>query len=406
MTFKYGFYNSSNGDRKYDAQDIAEVFDTILADGFIKGFGTQGAVTAMGGLNLNIGIFRAWFKSTWSYNDSDLAYVAEDADAANPRIDAIVLQINKDPGARENSIITVRGQAAASAQRPSLVRNDTREQYALAYVTRRAGVASVSQSDISYVVGNTESPFATSRMVDVNFDVPYMHRNVFRGKNLGSTFTADQQQAIADNTLEDLYLGDYWTINGIRWRIVDFDYYILTGATPGTATSRTHHVVVMPDVGLVKTMWNSSGSTTGGYIGSTLRTANTTAFAKISAAFGSRVLRIDRMLDNARNTAGQVTGQGWYFVDSVVPSQLEMFGHDGGYYLGSAIDVGRQFALFRVAPEYIFTKDPATGARASTWLRDVADNGRGALIEVPPYATIFRSPVQNSTWIRPQFCLR
>lgn len=407
MTFKFGFYNSLNGDRKYDSQDIADVFDSILSDGFIKGFGTQGLVTAQGGLDLNIGIFRAWFQSSWSYNDSDLAYTAEGADAANNRIDAIVLQMNNDPTARLNQIITVRGQASASPVRPTLIDDGSIEQHALAYVTRRAGVASVAQSDIAYVVGTPESPWATSRLLDINYDPAVMHRNTFRGKNLGTSITAAQKLAIANNTLDDLYVGDYWTLGGKKWRIVDFNYFYNVGNGAGSAagTCTTRHAVVMPDEGFVKVTWNADGSTTRGYVGSTFDKANSAQVATINALFGTaNILQVPHHLVNATNTDGRVTGSSWYGSRHQPPTQIQMFGHSAAWDPGGFIDVGRQFALFRIAPEYIVASGPS-GIK-SCWLRDVATNGQGALVEVPPYTTIAKSPVANNTYYRPVVCIR
>ena len=58
------------------------------------------------------------------------------------------------------------------------------------------------------------------------------HRNLFRGKYLGSSVSANQWAAIDDGTFTDLYVGDYWTtsvtIDGntsnVNWRIADINY--------------------------------------------------------------------------------------------------------------------------------------------------------------------------------------
>ena len=69
--------------------------------------------------------------------------------------------------------------------------------------------------------------------------VPMMHNNIYRGAALGSTFTAAQKAAVSSGTFTGLWIGDYWTIGGIQWIIVDFDYW---GGT-------THHLLVMPRTG-------------------------------------------------------------------------------------------------------------------------------------------------------------
>ena len=37
MAFKYGFYNSREHDRVYDAEDFSSMFDGIIADGIFHG---------------------------------------------------------------------------------------------------------------------------------------------------------------------------------------------------------------------------------------------------------------------------------------------------------------------------------------------------------------------------------
>ena len=72
--------------------------------------------------------------------------------------------------------------------------------------------------------------------------VPMMHNNIYRGVNLGSSYTAAQRNAVSSGTFTGLWIGDYWTIGGIQWIIVDFDYW---GDT-------THHLLVMPRTGHYK----------------------------------------------------------------------------------------------------------------------------------------------------------
>ena len=52
------------------------------------------------------------------------------------------------------------------------------------------------------------------------------HNSIYRGKYLGSSVTAEQYTAISSGTFEDLYIGDYWTIGGVNYRIAAFNYYM------------------------------------------------------------------------------------------------------------------------------------------------------------------------------------
>ena len=51
------------------------------------------------------------------------------------------------------------------------------------------------------------------------------HNSIFRGKNLGTSYTAAQSSQVTAGTFDDLFVGDYWVINGVYWRIEDFDPY-------------------------------------------------------------------------------------------------------------------------------------------------------------------------------------
>ena len=50
-------------------------------------------------------------------------------------------------------------------------------------------------------------------------------RMIYRGKNLGAVVTEEQKANIKNGTFKGFFLGDYWTIGGYTWRIVDFDYW-------------------------------------------------------------------------------------------------------------------------------------------------------------------------------------
>lgn len=120
------------------------------------------------------------------------------------------------------------------------------------------------------------------------------HNAVYRGKNLGSAVTAAQWAAIQAGTFADLYIGDYWTINGINWRIAAFDYYLASDMPD-------HHVVIVPDTSLYTAKMDDSNTTAGGYAGSQMRTTNlATAKTTINNAFGSdHILTFAESLVNA-----------------------------------------------------------------------------------------------------------
>lgn len=72
---------------------------------------------------------------------------------------------------------------------------------------------------------------------------PHMRKVLYRGQSLGTSVTSDQIQAIRSNTFKGLFLGDFWTINEMVWRIADFNYW----RNIGTTSLKSPHVVIVPD---------------------------------------------------------------------------------------------------------------------------------------------------------------
>lgn len=238
---------------------------------------------------------------------------------------------------------------------------------------------------------------ATFAMLDA-FAAPELHRMVFRGKNLGTALTAAQKTAIQNGTFKDLWLGDYWVINGINWRIVDMDYWW----NCGDAAFTKHHLVIMPDgnLGANKQM-NTTNTTEGGYVGSLMYTTNMAdAKALCTGAFGSNILTHRDIFCNAV-TNGRPTGYAWLDSSIELPTEVMIYGcphyavmNDGTNIPMKYAISKSQLALFAVAPKFITT-------RQNYWLQDVVSAayfatvhyGGGANWYVAAYSDIGVRPV-------------
>lgn len=193
-----------------------------------------------------------------------------------------------------------------------------------------------------------------------------LHNSIWRGKNLGNSFTAEQSAAIRDGSFRDIWVGDYWVINDVTWRVMDLDYWYQVGDTACT----THHAVIVPDAPLYSAQMNTTNVTTGGYTGSAMYTSNL-AQAKTMAqnAFGAgHILSHRELLTNAVSNG---SSSGWAWFDSTVDLMSEhmVYGSrawGGGAHIG--YDVGAeksQLAGFRL-------RHDLEHSRAGWyWLRDV-----------------------------------
>lgn len=151
--FTYGFYNYSEDDaaddkKEYDAVQLSQMFDGIISDGIISGYGGAFQVTISDTLASMVIVKsgRAWFNHTWNYNNTDLQVDLPEAPTTNNRQDALVIDINNTT--RHNEITWVLGEESVARPRPVLVNADSHHQVPLAYVMRNRNQSTISASSI------------------------------------------------------------------------------------------------------------------------------------------------------------------------------------------------------------------------------------------------------------------
>ena len=170
MSVSSGFFNSLNGDRKYNAVQMSAIFDGLIIDGVFASIGTAFAVKAAGGLTVNVGVGKAWFDHTWTVNDSILPMTAPEAEVLLDRIDAVVLEVNGMESIRENTIKFVKGNPSSAPSRPILTNEGNVHQYPLCYIYRKYGTAVINQADITPMVGTESTPFVTGILQTISLD--------------------------------------------------------------------------------------------------------------------------------------------------------------------------------------------------------------------------------------------
>ena len=235
------------------------------------------------------------------------------------------------------------------------------------------------------------------------------HNAIYRGKSLGSTVTTAQYAAIKAGTFDDLYIGDYWTIGGVNYRIAAFDYYLNSGDTSCT----THHVVIVPDTCLYNAQMHNTSSggyesgavntTAGGYVGSDMYKSNLEqAKTTIKSAFSGHVLKHRIYLTNAVAN-GRASGGAW--CDSEVDLMCEQMVYGSGIF--SPVSDGSNVpANYRVEKSQLplFQHEPSRICnRAAWWLRDVITASNFAFVDGGGNANFLDS--SNSLGVRPAFCI-
>lgn len=225
-----------------------------------------------------------------------------------------------------------------------------------------------------------------------------LRRVIFRGKNLGTALTAVQKAAIKDGSFKGMFLGDYWSIGGRIWRIVDMDYWYNCGDTAFTS----HHLVIMPDEALYNAQMNTTNVTTGGYVGSAMYKSNlANAKTIVNAAFQGSVLTHREYLCNAVAN-GRPSGGAWFDSSIELPNEPMMYGHphfsptSDGSTVPSIYTISKtQLALFMVCPRFIVNRS------YNQWLRDVVSSATFAAVYGRGNA--FCNDASNSRGVRPVF---
>ena len=192
-----------------------------------------------------------------------------------------------------------------------------------------------------------------------------------RDRSLG-TPTTEHFEMIASDKYNELFLGDYWTVDGVDWVIGDFKFWYNTGDTACTKP----HVAAFPRNNLYSYKFNPTNTTEGGYVGSDMyKNGLTQAKQMVTAAFGSaHILNHRELLVNAI-TNGKPTGTDWH--DSTVDLMNENMVYGGRQFSpmpDGATEPGNtcrnytvdkiQLSLFRYEPWMICN-------RGWYWLRDV-----------------------------------
>lgn len=237
-------------------------------------------------------------------------------------------------------------------------------------------------------------------MVDSGLLSGEMRRNIYRGKNLGSSVSLEQWEVIRNGKFTNLFVGDYWVIGDKTYRIADIDYLLHCGDTELT----THHLIIVPDTNMGNQKMNDTNITTGAYVGSKMRTEYmATAKTEIKTDFGeSHIIKYRDCLANA-TTSGYASAGGWNDCDIELMNERMVYGSpcfnptSNGTVIPYNYTVCKsQLALFMLNPKAITT-------RYTYWLRDVVS--AAAFADVNSNGNTACHAASGSRGVRPFFAI-
>lgn len=213
-----------------------------------------------------------------------------------------------------------------------------------------------------------------------------MHRNIFRGQNLGESITAEQLTAIQDGRFYDLYVGDYWEINGVKYRIADINYWKNVGY-PESEEVQKPHILIVPDTTLGSGQMNANNSTSGGYRNSTMKATHLNNIAKALPDTFKNILISHRMFSDGT------------WITTSVDLMNEVMVH--GTYIctdnnSRQTSDTQQLSLFRLCPEL-------KSIGQNYWLRNVAGSQTYTLIS--QYGDASTDAATSTYGVRPVFAV-
>ncbi len=245
------------------------------------------------------------------------------------------------------------------------------------------------------VVVRSELPISLNLIFPKNAGA---HNSVFRGNDLGTSVTETQYAAINNGSFDDIFVGDYWTINNTVYRVAGLDIFLHVGDTELTK----HHAVIVPDKNMYTHRMNETNSTTGAYWGSKMKTSGLdNALTTVQTAFGAEhILKHKVMLANAIS-GNDSSGWAWHESQIDLMTERQVYGSPAwGQAAHNGYDANsqyKQFPLFALAPEFICK------SRAWYWLQDVRSASVFCAVGVDGLAS--GPGASNSGGVRPYFLI-
>ncbi|SDN05949.1 hypothetical protein [Acetanaerobacterium elongatum] len=150
---KSGFFNSSDGDRVYDATDFAAYFGNLVSNGVFYASATNLQATPGNGLAVSVAEGSAWINGYRYENTDDLNLPLTTANGSNPRIDRIVVRLSQV--SRNIQLAVVDGTPAATPSAPALTRTSDVYELGIADVLIPAAATSIATNNITDTRLNT-----------------------------------------------------------------------------------------------------------------------------------------------------------------------------------------------------------------------------------------------------------
>lgn len=207
MAVKYGFFDSINGDRTYNADDISNYFLKLISNGVFATPSTCMQVQALSGMTVSVAPGWGFINCKWIENDSNYSLQLDEADASMNRIDRIVLRLDRSQQARNITIEIKKGTTAVTPTPPALTRAGAVYELSLAQIAVNAGVSLITQANITDERANTEVCGWVTGLID-QLDTSELFAQFTSAFN---TWFTEIKTQVQSTTIVTGYTGNYTT---------------------------------------------------------------------------------------------------------------------------------------------------------------------------------------------------
>lgn len=166
MAVTYGYFNSLNGDRVYNADQMSEYFDGLVTNGVYESVGGALQVLAVSDMTVGVQAGRALINCKWLKNDAVQNLDITPAHAVLNRYTAVVVRL--DYVNRLMEINTKDGTPASNPAKPEMQVDSSIVEICLAYIYVRATATQITQADIEDTRGTDLCPWITGLIEQVD----------------------------------------------------------------------------------------------------------------------------------------------------------------------------------------------------------------------------------------------
>ncbi len=246
MAIESGFFNSVNGDRRYNARDVSRYFENILSSGLFQRITDCLRVTADGGMVLNVAPGSGLIDSQWFRVVTTENVTIPTANAVLPRIDNVVARLDFSDAVRAIVLDVVAGAPAASPIAPEPVRTTKQHELVLARVYVGAAVTSVTDANITDTRGDDALCGYVHSLVDTPILKAY-HSTYYAPTTNTTSVPVNVPGFTADVDLVNVFVNGFRLVPEKEYTVAGTTITLANGVAVGTVVDIEVLKPVMPD---------------------------------------------------------------------------------------------------------------------------------------------------------------